>query len=276
METRYSCHPDQVVSMNTEALRKHFLIESLFQAGAVASVYSHDDRVIAGSAVPTGAALELAASKELGTEFFLQRREMGIINIGGKGSVTVDGREHPMGSRDGLYLGQGVKDVGFRSADRASPAKFYFVSTPAHTTYPTRLVTLEDAKKVHLGSAAQSNARTINQYIHPAVLPTCQLVMGLTQLEPNSMWNTMPTHTHERRMEVYLYFDLDKDSIAFHFMGTPTETRHIVARNEQAILSPSWSIHSGVATGSYAFIWAMAGENQTFTDMDNVPMSVLR
>lgn len=276
MEIRYSFHPDHVRKMDTAELRKHFLIENLFEKDKLVMVYSHIDRIITGSAVPTSSVLELTASKELGVDFFMQRREMGIINIGEKGTVSVDGTDYVLGKRDGLYIGMGAKEVKFSSADKNSPAKFYINSTPAHQTYPTKIVTLAEAKKVNLGSPAKSNVRTINQYIHPAVLQSCQLVMGLTQLEPNNMWNTMPTHTHDRRMEVYLYFDIPEDSLVFHIMGEPTETRHLVMRSEQAVISPSWSIHSGVGTNAYTFIWGMAGENQTFTDMDDVPMSAMK
>jgi len=276
MEIRYSFHPDHVKKMETSELRKHFLIENLFGKDEVVLVYSHIDRIITGSAVPVSKTLELTASKELGVDFFMQRREAGIINIGEKGSVFVDGKEFAMGNKDGLYIGMGAKEVKFTSVDKSKPAKFYINSAPAHTTYPTRIVTLADAKKVNLGSPDKSNVRTINQYIHPAVLQSCQLVMGLTQLAPNNLWNTMPTHTHDRRMEVYLYFDIPADSLVFHMMGAPDETRHLVMRNEMAAISPSWSIHSGVGTNCYTFIWGMVGENQTFTDMDEVAMTTLK
>lgn len=262
--------------MDTAALRRSFLIEDLFRPGELRTVYSHVDRVITGSAVPLERALELAASKELGVEFFLQRRELGILNLGGPGTVRADGRDHALGTRDGLYVGMGTREVSFRSAAAATPARFYLLSAPAHAPHPTRLVTVGDARKLKLGSAQEANARTINQIIHPAVLPTCQLVMGLTQLEPGSVWNTMPAHTHERRMEVYLYLDLPADAFVLHLMGTPGETRHLVVRNEQAVISPSWSVHAGVGTRAYSFIWGMAGENQTFDDMDGVAMSALR
>ena len=276
METRHAHHPDQVRAMDTAALRRHFLIQDLFRPGELRTVYSHVDRVITGGAVPQERPLELAASKELGVEYFLQRRELGILNLGGAGTVRVDGRDHALGRRDGLYVGMGARQVSFRSAQAATPARFFLLSAPAHAAHPTRLVTVENARKLELGSAQEANARTIHQIIHPAVLPTCQLVMGLTQLEPGSVWNTMPAHTHERRMEVYLYLDLPADAFVIHLMGTPGETRHLVVRNEQAVISPSWSIHSGVGTRAYSFIWGMAGENQTFDDMDGVAMSDLR
>jgi 4-deoxy-L-threo-5-hexosulose-uronate ketol-isomerase len=276
MEIRHSFHPDHVKKMDTAELRKHFLVENLFEKGKIVMVYSHIDRIITGSAVPTGSALELTASKELGVDYFMQRREMGIINVGAKGTVIVDGNDYVLDKRDGLYIGMGAKEVKFTSADKGNPAKFYINSTPAHQTYPTKIVTLKDSKQVNLGSPAKSNVRVINQYIHPAVLQSCQLVMGYTQLEANNMWNTFPCHTHDRRMEVYLYLDIPEDSLVFHFMGEPTETRHIVMRNEQAVISPSWSIHSGVGTNCYSFIWGMAGENQTFTDMDDVAIVTMK
>jgi 4-deoxy-L-threo-5-hexosulose-uronate ketol-isomerase len=276
METRYSCHPDHLRTLDTAGLRGQFLIDGLFQPDAIVWVYSHIDRIITGSAVPVASPLALGASKELGTEFFMQRREMGIINVGGSGVVSVDGHEFPLGRLDALYVGMGAREVRFRSAERSDPARLYFNSTPAHAAHPTRIIRLEDARKLSLGAPASANVRTIHQYVHPAVLPSCQLVMGLTRLEPGSTWNTMPSHTHERRMEVYLYFDLPQDAVVFHLMGTPDETRHLVVRNEQAVISPSWSVHSGVGTRAYSFIWGMAGENQTFEDMDAVPMSALR
>jgi 4-deoxy-L-threo-5-hexosulose-uronate ketol-isomerase len=276
METRYAHHPEQVLTMDTVALRRSFLIEDLFEPGALRTVYTHVDRVITGSAVPLNRPLELAASKELGVEYFLQRRELAVLNLGGAGTVRLDGHDQALGRRDGLYVGMGTREVSFRSADPAAPARFYLLSAPAHAAHPTRPVTVENARKVKLGSAAEANARTIHQIIHPAALPTCQLVMGLTQLEPGSVWNTMPAHTHERRMEVYLYLDLPADAFVLHLMGAPGETRHLVVRNEQAVISPSWSIHSGVGTCPYSFIWGMAGENQTFEDMDAVAMSNLR
>ncbi|MBC7765951.1 MAG: 5-dehydro-4-deoxy-D-glucuronate isomerase [Hyphomonadaceae bacterium] len=276
MEIRYAAHPEDVKHYTTERLREDFLIEGLFQPGDLKMVYSHVDRVIAGSASPTNQPLTLTASKELGVEFFLQRRELGIINIGAKGTVTLDGEVYTLENKDGLYVGMGVKEVVFNSADASDPAKFYFNSAPAHTTYPTLKIEIAKASAVSLGTLEESNKRTIYQYIHPNVLKTCQLLMGLTILDPNNNWNTMPSHTHDRRMEVYLYFELPADAVVFHMMGEPTETRHIVMKNEQAVISPSWSIHSGVGTKSYTFIWGMAGENQTFTDMDAVSMDVIQ
>jgi 4-deoxy-L-threo-5-hexosulose-uronate ketol-isomerase len=276
METRYPAHPQDFKTYTTEKIRKDYLIESLFEPGKVNLVYSHVDRIIVGGVCPAASPLGLEAGKELGSEYFLERRELGLINIGGQGTVTIDGTGYELGPRDGLYIGMGAKELSFTSADAANSAKFYFNSAPAHQSYPTKRVTLEDAKQVKLGSRQESNQRIIYQYVHPAVLQSCQLVMGMTILEPENVWNTMPCHTHERRMEVYMYFDLPEDAVVFHLFGEPAETRHVVIRNEQAIIMPSWSIHSGVGTTNYTFIWGMVGENQTFTDMDNVPMDVLR
>ncbi|HAP55183.1 MAG TPA: 5-dehydro-4-deoxy-D-glucuronate isomerase [Spirochaetaceae bacterium] len=276
MDIREDVNSEYAKTLDTEGLRRHFLIRSIFIPDRITMTYSHVDRMIAGGATPAGKALRLAATKELGTEYFFQRREMGIINIGGPGSIGVDGRKFAVGSRDGFYISMGSQDVCFESADPANPAKFYFNSAPAHRACETRLVTLDQAKRVEMGSDAESNKRVINQFIHPAVLETCQLVMGMTIFSQGSVWNTMPVHTHQRRMEVYLYFDMPQDRVVFHFLGKPEETRHLVVRNEEAVISPSWSIHSGAGTGPYTFIWGMAGENQTFTDMDHVPMSALK
>ncbi len=275
MEVREYVNSAYAEMMDTEEMRSNFLIEEVFVPGETTMVYSHVDRMIAGGITPIESALTLPVGKELGTSFFLERREMGIINIGGAGKIAIDGTKYAVGPRDGFYIGMGAKELAFSSDDAQNPAKFYFNSAPAHRKCPTRLVTLADSKKVALGTPEEGNKRVINQYIHPAVLETCQLVMGLTMLAPGSMWNTMPVHTHERRMEVYLYFDMPKDRVVFHFMGKPDQTRHLIVRNEQAVISPSWSIHSGVGTGAYTFIWGMAGENQTFTDMDAVPMNEL-
>ena len=276
LETRYSTHPDDSKFYTTEEIRDHYLIEEVFAADEASFVYSHNDRIIAGGIMPVKGGVILGAGKELGTEFFFQRREGGIINVGGAGKVKLDGEVFDMKQYDGLYIGMGTKDVEFMSADGENPAKFYFNSAPAHHSYPTRIITLEQAKKVHLGSVENLNKRTINQYLHPDVVETCQLVMGMTNLEAGSVWNTMPCHTHERRMEVYFYFNLNENDKVFHMMGQPQETRHIVVSNEQAIISPSWSIHSGVGTGKYTFIWGMCGENIEFTDMDHVDMKDLR
>jgi 4-deoxy-L-threo-5-hexosulose-uronate ketol-isomerase len=276
MDIRYSSHFEDVKRYETADLRRHFLIEELFVPGELKMVYSHIDRIIISGVVPTDKPLKLEASKQLGVDYFLERREMGVINIGGAGKITLDGEVYELNSRDGLYVGMGVKDVSFESLDSNNPAKFYVNSGTAHKSYPTVKIGLEKANKVKAGTAEECNKRTINQYVHPAVCQSCQLVMGMTILEPGSIWNTMPCHTHDRRMEVYLYFDMDQDSVVFHLMGAPDETRHIVIKNEQAVISPSWSIHSGVGTKNYTFIWGMVGENQTFTDMDHVATSSLK
>lgn len=276
MEVRYDTHPDDAMYYTTEELRSHYLIENLFEKGKINTVYSHVDRIIVGGATPGETALKLEAGDELRAAYFLERRELGIINIGAPGKVTLDGVEYKLGNKDGLYVGMGTKDVVFESEDSANPAKFYFNSAPAHKTYPTVFIDMEKANKRPIGTMEDSNKRTIYQYIHPAVLDTCQLSMGLTKLEEGSMWNTMPCHTHERRMEVYLYFDLPEDAAVFHLMGQPQETRHIVMHNEQAVISPSWSIHSGVGTHCYTFIWGMVGENQDFDDMDHCKTNELK
>ncbi|WP_434642276.1 5-dehydro-4-deoxy-D-glucuronate isomerase [Thermoanaerobacterium thermosaccharolyticum] len=276
MEVRYASHYEDVKHYDTTELRKHFLIENLFTPGKLYMVYSHVDRIIVAGAVPTDKPLYLEASKELGSNYFLERREMGIINIGGTGIVNLDGERYELNNSDGLYVGMGIKEVSFESLDANNPAKFYINSATAHKSYPTVKIGLSEANKVKAGTDEECNKRTINQYVHPAVCQSCQLVMGMTILEPGSIWNTMPCHTHDRRMEVYLYFNMDEDNVVFHFMGTPNETRHIVVKNEQAVISPSWSIHSGVGTKNYTFIWGMVGENQTFTDMDEIPTKNLR
>lgn len=276
MEIRYATHYEDVKHYDTSELRRHFLIENLFEAGKINMVYSHVDRIIVAGVVPINEVLRLETSKELGTDYFLERREMGIINIGGTGIVNLDGEKYELKNSDGLYVGMGVKEVSFESVDALKPAKFYINSATAHKSYPTVKIGLNDANKVKAGTDEECNKRTINQYVHPAVCQSCQLVMGMTILEPGSIWNTMPCHTHDRRMEVYLYFNMDEDNVVFHFMGTPNETRHIVVKNEQAVISPSWSIHSGVGTKNYTFIWGMVGENQKFTDMDTIPTKDLR
>ena len=239
-------------------------------------VYSHIDRIIVGGACPVNQKVAPQATKQLGVDFFLQRREMGIINVGGKGTVTADGKDYGLDRKDCLYIGMGVRELSFASADTKDPAKFYFASAPAHAACPTVHVSRAGAQQVNLGAAETSNLRTIYQMVHPSVLKSCQLVMGLTELTPGCVWNTMPCHTHDRRMEVYFYLDVPPEAVVFHLFGEPGETRHIVVRNEQAVISPSWSIHSGVGTASYSFIWAMVGENQTFTDMDHVAMADLK
>jgi len=276
LETRYSVHPEHASGMATDELRRHFLIETVFLPDEVNLVYSHIDRVIAGGAMPVERSLTLSGTRELGSEYFLERRELGVINVGGPGAVLLDGVRHELAPRDGLYAGMEIREVIFKSLDREHPAKFYLNSAPAHMAYPAVHIGIARANPVHTGSPEQLNLRTIYQFIHPAVCKSCQLVMGMTVLEPGSVWNTMPCHTHDRRMEVYFYFNMKPDTRVFHLMGEPNETRHMVMANEQAVLSPSWSIHAGVATADYTFIWGMCGENQTFTDMDNVPMDTLR
>ncbi len=268
MDIRYCSHPEDSKFYTTDELREKYLIEKVFEDDQILLTYSHQDRMIAGGAKPVNKVLTLTAGDELRADYFLQRRELGVINIGGKGKIILDGKEYEMNEKDGLYVGMGVKDVKFASLDKNHPAKFYINSSPAHTSYETVHIPFEKARKVPLGDEKSMNKRVINQYIHPEVLKSCQLSMGMTCLSEGSSWNTWPCHTHERRMEVYMYFDLGEDDRVFHMMGQPNETRHIVMRNEQAVISPSWSIHCGFATKSYTFIWGMCGENQTFDDMD--------
>jgi 4-deoxy-L-threo-5-hexosulose-uronate ketol-isomerase len=276
MDIRYAVHPEHIKTLDTQKTREHFLVENLFVGDNLNMVYSHVDRMIAGGVCPVSGTIALAGIQELAVDFFLQRREMGIINIGAAGVVFVDGKEYPLGNKECLYIGMGKKEVSFASVDRENPAAFYFNSTPAHAAYPVVKLSMKDALRLDLGDPLKANVRTVYQFIHPDLLKTCQLIMGLTIPAPGSNWNSMPSHLHERRMEIYLYFDMQADTVVFHFMGEPQETRHVVIRNRQAVISPSWSIHSGVGTGGYAFIWGMAGENQTFTDMDMIPMSVLK
>jgi len=276
LDMRYGNHPEDVKRYDTADLRRHFLKERIFVPGELELAYTHVDRVIFGGACPTGKRLELEGGKELGTERFLDRRELGVINIGAPGRVVLDGKPTELAKGDGLYVGMGTGSVGFESADPSKPAKFYIVSSPAHQTYPTVKIEQSKANPRKLGAPESCNVRTIYQYVHPAVCKSCQLVMGMTILESGSVWNTWPPHTHERRMEVYLYFDMAEATHVFHMHGQPGETRHIVMSNEQAVISPSWSIHSGVGTGAYTFIWAMAGENQNFDDMDNLKPSDIR
>ena len=276
MEIRQPIHSDHAKQLDTAGLREQFLIENLFQSGEINLTYSHIDRIIVGGVVPSEQPIAFEGGKEIGVDFFLQRRELGIINIGEPGIIVVDGETFTIDSREAMYVGMGSKDIQFASVNADQPARFYLNCAPAHCHYPTRKITREEASPETLGNQENCNVRTIYKYLHPAVLPTCQLLMGMTELAPGSLWNTMPCHTHERRMEVYLYFDMKDENIAFHFMGEPQETRHIVMRNEQAVISPSWSIHSGVGTASYTFIWGMVGENQTFHDMDHIAMSDLK
>jgi 4-deoxy-L-threo-5-hexosulose-uronate ketol-isomerase len=276
LEIRYANHPDDVKNYSTEQLRQHFLIETIFSVDEAKLTYSHVDRIIAGGIMPVNKSVVLEAGKEMGVSYFFERREGGVINIGAAGYVVIDGTRYDLNNKDGLYIGMGAKVIEFHSLSAENPAKFYFNSTPAHANYPITHIAIANANPVKLGNANTSNMRTIYQYVHPAVCKSCQLVMGLTMLEEGSVWNTMPAHTHERRMEVYFYFDMTAESRVMHLMGKPDETRHLVIANEQAVISPSWSIHSGVGTGKYTFIWGMAGENQTFDDMDFVTMNDLK
>jgi len=280
MDIRYSCNQRDFKRYTTEEIRREFLIENLFAPDAVSAVYSHVDRMVTLGVMPVHEKVPLDKDidvwKNFGTHYFLERRELGLFNVGGAGRVTVDGAVYELGYKDCLYITMGAKDVCFESASPDAPAKFYIVSAPAHTAYETKLIKIADAAKKPLGSLETSNKRVINQFIHPDVLKTCQLSMGMTVLEPGSVWNTMPAHTHERRMEVYFYFEVPKDNVVFHMMGEGQETRHIVMQNEQAVISPSWSIHAGAGTSNYTFIWAMGGENQAFDDMDVIPTTRLR
>lgn len=276
MEVRCASNPDDVKHYTTERLRKEFHIKKLFTKDNIRMVYSHIDRIITAGIMPVYEELKLEAGKELASDYFLERREMGCINIGGKGIITIDGTDYEMNPRDGIYIGRGNKDITFKCVDTENPPKFYVSSCPAHTSYPIVKIDIKKAKKVPCGSAEECNKRVINQYIHPDVVQSCQLAMGLTQLEVGSNWNTMPCHTHDRRMEVYLYLDMDENDVVFHMMGEPQETRHIIMHNEEAVISPSWSIHSGVGTKNYSFIWAMCGENQEFDDMDFIETKDLR
>ena len=276
MRTRYANNPRDSKRYNTEELRENYLVEDIFKDDQIELVYSHVDRIIFGGIKPVYKELKLEAGKEMGVDYFLERRELGIINIGGKAIVTIDGTEYELKEKDGLYVGKGNKEVSFKSVNPEEPAKLYVNSVPAHKEYETVKIDIEKANPVRLGDNKTLNKRTIYQYVHPNVCESCQLLMGLTMLEPGNAWNTMPCHTHERRMEVYFYFDMDEDTRVFHLMGEPTETRHLVVKNEECVISPSWSIHSGVGTSNYTFIWGMCGENKTFDDMDNIPMDVLR
>lgn len=280
MEVRPGANPNDVKNYDTDRLRHDFLIQDVFVPGEIKTIYSQIDRIIVGSATPTDKALKLTAGDELRAAYFLERREMGVINIGGKGTMTLDGVRYDFDYKDGIYIGMGTKEVIFESADAENPAKFYFNSAPAHKTYPTVFINPEKdilpENKKELGCLENANHRTIRKYILPGQVESCQLEMGMTALEPGSVWNTMPCHTHDRRMEVYLYFEVPENDVVFHYMGEPTQTRHIVMRNEEAVISPSWSIHSASATHAYTFIWGMVGENQDFDDMDDVDMKDLR
>ncbi len=287
MELRTAVSPRDVKHYTTDRLREEFLIQNLFIKDEIKLVYSHIDRIITGAATPAKEELKLTTGQELRAAYFLEKREMGIINIGGPGKITVDGKVYSVAYKEGMYIGMGAKDISFASNDAGNPAKFYLNSAPAHKSYPTVLIKPEGTpeegvvivkteNKVELGTLEESNHRTICKYILPGQVESCQLVMGMTKLEPGSVWNTMPCHTHDRRMEVYLYFDIPEDAFVMHYMGEPTETRHIVIRNEEAVISPSWSIHAGSGSQAYTFIWGMVGENQEFDDMDSISNKDIR
>jgi len=279
MFINYNSNPVDAKLYDTQRLRDEFLSENLFIAGSVNMVYSHIDRVVAIGICPVSHPLKLddyVDKKAFGTDFFLQRRELGIINLGGKAKIRYKGNSYQLEYLDALYLAKGEQEIECESLDTNQPSMLYCLSAPAHHSYPSRLIKQEDAIKVKLGTSENANARVINQYLHPDVLPTCQLCMGITHLQPGNVWNTMPAHTHERRMEAYLYFNVKPSQVVFHFMGQPDETRHIIVRDKQLVLSPSWSIHSGCGTQNYSFIWGMLGENQTFDDMDFIDMNTLR
>ncbi|TDO71046.1 4-deoxy-L-threo-5-hexulose uronate isomerase [Flavobacterium chryseum] len=273
--SRYASSPEAVKKYDTQQLREEFLIDDLMQENEISLTYSHYDRYIAGSAVPVSP-LTLESIDPLKASYFLERREMGIINVGGSGSVVVEGTSYELGFKDALYIGSGNKEVIFKSDDSANPAKYYINSAPAHTTYPTVKVSLEQANKLQLGTMETANHRTVNQMIIGGIVTTCQLQMGMTELKPGSVWNTMPAHVHDRRMEVYFYLDIPENQAVCHFMGQPQETRHIWMNNHQAVISPPWSIHSGSGTSNYTFIWGMAGENLDYGDMDVCKITDLR
>jgi 4-deoxy-L-threo-5-hexosulose-uronate ketol-isomerase len=273
---RQAISPSEARQLDTAGLRSNFLIEDLFRLGRISMTYSHLDRTIIGGALPTEHPLTLESSKVIGANPFLARREMGIFNIGGPGSVVADRQSIELTATDCLYVPMGTAEVAFVSASAEVPAKFYFVSLPAHHRHQLRKITTDDAIRLDLGSRSDANLRVLRQYVHPDICASCQLVMGMTTLQEGSVWNTMPCHTHDRRSEAYLYFDMAPDTRVLHLMGEPQETRHLIVADGQAILSPGWSIHCGSGTARYAFIWSMGGDNQDFTDMDFVPMEALR
>jgi len=277
MEIRHSTNPADAKHYDTERLRKQYLIENLFRPGEINMVYAHDDRLVIGGAFPASEALALEAADVLKTDYFLERREIGFIHIGGgEAIVEADGERYSLSKLDTLYVGKGTRNVTVASGDASNPAKVYFTSALAHATHPTRKVSVTEATTLNLGALESSNERTIHQIIHENGVQSCQLMLGVTLFKPGSVWNTMPAHIHDRRMEAYLYFDLKADARVFHFMGEPDETRHLVVANEQAVISPSWSIHSGAGTSSYAFVWAMAGENYSFKDQEFLAMDALK
>lgn len=276
MKIKYAVGKNEYQGMSTDELRETFLIDNLFNAGELDMLYCEVERAVIGSAIPLASPLALKAGKELAADYFCERRELGVLNLGGAGTVTVDGETYAMENLDGLYVGRGSKAISFASASADQPAQFYLASYPAHASYPTVLAKKAEAEEVALGCAADCNERTIFKYIHEQGIQSCQLVMGFTRLKEGSVWNTMPGHTHERRTEVYLYFDVSEDAAVFHLMGPKDETRHIAIHDRQAVISPMWSIHSGCGTRNYSFAWAMGGENQRFDDMDFIAIKDLK
>ena len=280
MDTRYSVNPRDIKRYTTEELRNEFLIQNIFKADEVTAVYSHVDRMVTLGCMPVNEVVDLEKGMDIwhtfGTQFFLERREIGVFNVGGDGKIVADDETFDLTYTDCVYITKGTKKVTFQSNDPKNPAKFYMVSAPAHTSYKTTFIPMAKANKRPMGPMETANDRVINQFIHPDVLQTCQLSMGLTQLKPGSVWNSMPPHTHERRMEVYFYFEVPKDNVVFHMMGQAEETRHIVMHNEEAVISPSWSMHCGAGTSNYTFIWAMGGENQAFDDMDHIAITDMK
>ena len=276
MDVRYSTGPEQARGFDTAQLRRHYLVEDVFVPGRLRLTYSHEDRVVLGGAMPGARALPLGADDALRTGHFCERRELAAFCVGGRGAVEVDGSAYEASRGDLVYVGRGAKDVAFTSADESDPVRFYLASAPAHREYETKLVRADEVEPVELGATETANARTIRRYVDGTLVDSCQLMMGWTQLSAGSVWNTMPAHTHLRRTECYFYFDLDPDARLVHLLGEPGETRHLIVRNEQAVISPSWSVHSGAGTGSYSFLWFMAGENHRFDDMDHIAMADLR
>ena len=271
IEQRYATNPAQIPGMTTQQLRDSYLVPDVFAPGEIRLTYTHHDRIVLGGATPAGGVLELGGYPEIRSDYFLEHRELGIVNVGGTGAVTADGEVYELVNGACLYLGRGIREVSFAG----DAAQFYLFSAPAHTSHPAALVSPGEGTVRELGDQVTSNRRTLNQYIHENGIASCQIVMGVTQLHPGSMWNTMPAHTHDRRTECYLYFDVPEDARVIHLLGEREETRHLVVADRQAIISPSWSLHSGVGTAAYSFVWAMAGENQTFDDMDAAPVTDL-
>lgn len=276
MQVRHATHPDQIRGFDTEDIRSQYLVEDLFVDDGVGAVYTHHDRVVLAGVTPKSGPLRLPAFPEIRSDSFFEHREAGVINVGGAGTVVVDGERFAMTHASCLYVGRGTEEVEFSSDDAQNPARFYLFSAPAHTAFPTAFVAAGGGTTRELGDQSTSNRRTLHQYIHENGVRSCQIVMGVTTLHPGSMWNTLPAHTHDRRTECYLYFDLAEDARVIHLLGVPAQTRHLVVANEQAVIAPSWSVHSGVGTSSYSFVWAMAGENQAFDDMDGFSIGDMR